>query len=50
MAVGLDDAGKFQTVRRLANQGLSAAEIARATRMGREEVELIMQLSGEARP
>jgi hypothetical protein len=47
--LGLDDAGKFQTVRRLADQGLSAAEIARQTRLGREEVELIMQLSGEAR-
>ena len=48
--LGLDDAGKFQTVRRLADQGLSAVEIARQTRLGREEVELIMQLSGEARP
>ena len=47
--LGLDDAGKFQTVRRLADQGLSAVEIARQTRLGREEVELIMQLSGEAR-
>jgi hypothetical protein len=54
LELGLDDAGKFQTVRRLADQGLSAAEIARQTRLGREEVELIMQLSGqlsgEARP
>ncbi len=39
------DAGKFQTVRRLAQEGLSAAEIARRTRLGREEVELIMQLA-----
>jgi len=49
MELGLDDAGKFQAVRRLADQGLSAVEIARQTRLGREEVELIMQLSGEAR-
>jgi hypothetical protein len=42
MELGLDDAGKFQTVRRLADQGLSAAEIARQTRLGCEEVELIM--------
>jgi hypothetical protein len=39
------DAGKFQTVSRLAREGLSAAEIARRTRLGREEVELIMQLA-----
>jgi hypothetical protein len=41
----LEDAAKFQTVRRLAQEGLTAAEIARRTQMGREEVELIMQLA-----
>ena len=41
----LEDAAKFQTVRRLAQEGLSATEIARRTQLGREEVELIMQLA-----
>jgi hypothetical protein len=41
----IEDNAKFQTVRRLAQEGLSAAEIARRTQLGREEVELIMQLA-----
>lgn len=41
----LEDAAKFQTVRRLAQEGLTAAEIARRTQLEREEVELIMQLA-----
>lgn len=45
--VDLTDTGHFQTVRRLADQGLSAAEIARSIGLGREEVELIVRVSGE---
>ncbi|TAK25331.1 MAG: hypothetical protein EPO26_02850 [Chloroflexota bacterium] len=42
-----EESGTIQTVRRLAAQGLSATDIARATRLGREEVELIMRVSGD---
>jgi len=43
------DTAKFQVVRRLADQGLSVAEIARESQLGREEVELIMRMSGDFR-
>ncbi len=43
------DTAKFQVVRRLADQGLSVAEIARESQLGREEVELIMRMSGDPR-
>jgi hypothetical protein len=48
VGVDLTDTGRFQAVRRLAEQGLSAGEIARSIGLGREEVELIMRVSGEA--
>jgi hypothetical protein len=48
VGVDLTDTGRFQTVRRLAEQGMSAGEIARSIGLGREEVELIMRVSGEA--
>jgi hypothetical protein len=47
VGVDLTDTGRFQAVRRLADQGMSAAEIARSIGLGREEVELIMRVSGE---
>lgn len=49
VGVDLAETGKSQTVRRLAQQGLSAAEIARTAQIGREEVELIMRVNGEVR-
>jgi hypothetical protein len=45
--VDLADTGRFQAVRRLSDQGLSTTEIARTIGLGREEVELIMRVSGE---
>ncbi len=49
VAVGIEETGTFQVVRRMAKEGKSAAEIARAIQLGREEVELIMQMSGDGR-
>jgi hypothetical protein len=40
----------FEEVRRLADQGLSAAEIAQRTHRGREEVRLLLQLAQAAQP
>ena len=48
VSVDLADTGRFQAVRRLSGQGLSTTEIARTIGLGREEVELIMRVSGEA--
>jgi hypothetical protein len=45
LSVDLADTGKFQAVRRLAEQGMSTTEIARTVGLGREEVELIMRVS-----
>ena len=49
VSVGIEDTGKFQVVRRMAKEGKTAAEIARAIQLGREEVELIMRMSGDGR-
>src|SRR5262249_56212495 len=48
--MSIEDAGKLQTVKRLAAEGLSAAEIARPHRIEREEVELILQLTAGNQP
>jgi hypothetical protein len=38
------DPGKYQQIRRLADEGLSSLDIARRTQLGREEVELVLGL------
>jgi len=43
----LRDAGRYQQVFRLADEGLDTLEIARRTQLGREEVELVLRLRNE---
>jgi hypothetical protein len=47
--IDLRDAERYQQVFKLAEQGLSSLEIARQTRVGREEVELLLGLKDEGR-
>jgi DNA-binding NarL/FixJ family response regulator len=47
--IDLKDAERYQQVFKLAEQGLSSLEIARQTRVGREEVELLLGLKDEGR-
>ncbi|MBI2939777.1 MAG: hypothetical protein HYY04_05000 [Chloroflexi bacterium] len=48
--VDLREANKYQLVLRLAEEGLDSLEIAKRTRLGREEVELLLGLREEGRP
>lgn len=47
--IELKEANRYQQVYRLADEGLSPLEIARRTRIGREEVEMLLGLREETR-